>query len=88
MSEEARLLLLKEKLREIRTNRIVSWIGSIPIIVFLPIVLEVLGLDYTVSLILGAFVGLIVVSILDDYYRKQKDAIMQQIEQMAFRKVG
>lgn len=50
--------------------------------------LEVLGLDYTVSLILGAFVGLIVVSILDDYYRKQKDAIMQQIEQMAFRKVG
>lgn len=87
MSEEATLFLLKEKLNEIKTKRRISWIGSIVIGLLIAIGLEVFRVEHTTSFFAGGAVGFIIVSFLDDYYRKQKDAIIQQIEHMASRKV-
>ena len=86
MSDEATLFLLKEKLTEIKNIRIVYWIASIPIFVFISIALEIIGLDYAVAWISALVAGLILVNSLDVYYGKQKAKIMQQIEQMAFKK--
>ena len=85
MSDEARLFLLKEKLTEIKTKRIVSWIGSILIGGIIMALIDYPSRGSIVGWVVGFSVGFFLMVTLERYYKEQKAKIMQQIEQMAFK---
>jgi len=80
VSEAAELLLLKEKLDEIKRNR---WVTHISVVVLVVIAAIVLNLDFVMGFVFVVAFGGVLSAVVDFYYNREKEKIVQQIKGVA-----
>jgi len=84
VSEAAELLLLKEKLDEIKRSRWVTQIIVFVLVIIISIAIsDALNLDFVMGLIFVVVFGFSTSVAVDFYYNREKEKIVQQIKGVA-----